>query len=180
MWNGIHLLLSPAASHSGYEDHFQSDLFHYLHHRYFECNYAGSDAAFMDIAFGTFKASFNEHPLDKYGPKPREDAKSTLFLLPTREFVTYLAGSSLCVIPWAYYSIQNYDVSTTNALILSSLVGGGPIILSVIVTNVYKTTDISHPVKMSLFENLLHLFFGLLFCGIPLTYACYLTVVKIE
>lgn len=58
VWNGVHLLLSPAASHSGYEDHFQSDVFHYLHHRYFECNYAGSDAAFMDITFGTFRASF--------------------------------------------------------------------------------------------------------------------------
>ena len=30
MWNGVHLLISPAASHSGYEDHFQSDQFHYL------------------------------------------------------------------------------------------------------------------------------------------------------
>lgn len=33
---GVHLLISPAASHSGWEDHFQSDIFHYLHHRYFE------------------------------------------------------------------------------------------------------------------------------------------------
>ena len=36
---GIHLLISPAASHSGWEDHFQSDQFHYLHHVKFECNY---------------------------------------------------------------------------------------------------------------------------------------------
>ena len=34
MWNGIHLLISPAASHSGWEDHFQSDQYHYLHHRF--------------------------------------------------------------------------------------------------------------------------------------------------
>lgn len=33
-WNGIHLLLSPGAAHSGYEDHFQADQFHYIHHRY--------------------------------------------------------------------------------------------------------------------------------------------------
>ena len=32
-WNGVHLLISPAASHSGWEDHFQSDQYHYLHHR---------------------------------------------------------------------------------------------------------------------------------------------------
>lgn len=29
-WNGVHLLLSPGASHSGWEDHFQADQFHYL------------------------------------------------------------------------------------------------------------------------------------------------------
>ena len=38
LWNSVHLLLSPAASHSGWEDHMQSDQFHYLHHRKFECN----------------------------------------------------------------------------------------------------------------------------------------------
>jgi hypothetical protein len=176
VWNGVHLLLSPAASHSGYEDHFQSDLFHYLHHRYFECNYAGSDAAFLDIAFGTFKGSFNDHPIDKYGPKPREDAKSTLFLLPTREFVTYLAGSSLCVAPWAYYSMQKAEVSANSALLLSSLVGCGPVLLSVLVSDLYSNANSSHPVKMSVLGNLLHLFFGLLFCGVPITYACYLAV----
>ncbi len=36
LWNGVHLLLSPGASHSGYEDHMQSDAFHYMHHRYLE------------------------------------------------------------------------------------------------------------------------------------------------
>jgi sterol desaturase/sphingolipid hydroxylase (fatty acid hydroxylase superfamily) len=39
LWNGVHLLLSPAASHSGREDHFQSDTYHNLHQRYFDCNY---------------------------------------------------------------------------------------------------------------------------------------------
>ena len=36
-WNAIHLLISPAASHSGWEDHIQSDQYHYLHHRYISC-----------------------------------------------------------------------------------------------------------------------------------------------
>lgn len=39
LFNGMHLLLSPAASHSGWEDHVQSDQFHYVHHNQFECNY---------------------------------------------------------------------------------------------------------------------------------------------
>ena len=38
LFNGMHLLLSPAGSHSGWEDHVQSDQFHYLHHAKFECN----------------------------------------------------------------------------------------------------------------------------------------------
>eukprot|EP01065_Artemidia_motanka_P013712 TRINITY_DN17693_c0_g1_i1.p1 TRINITY_DN17693_c0_g1~~TRINITY_DN17693_c0_g1_i1.p1 ORF type:complete len:410 (+),score=82.78 TRINITY_DN17693_c0_g1_i1:57-1232(+) len=54
MFNGIHLLLSPAASHSGWEDHTQSDQFHFLHHAYFECNY-GSASVPLDNAFGTFR-----------------------------------------------------------------------------------------------------------------------------
>lgn len=45
MWNGMHLLLSPAASHSGWEDNIQSDQFHYLHHRFFECNYGTSGSS---------------------------------------------------------------------------------------------------------------------------------------
>jgi lathosterol oxidase len=38
-WVGIHALLSPAASHSGFEDHWQGDLYHYIHHSAFNCNY---------------------------------------------------------------------------------------------------------------------------------------------
>ena len=53
-WNLIHLLISPAASHSGWEDHFQSDQFHYLHHRRFECNY-GTNGIPFDHWFGTFR-----------------------------------------------------------------------------------------------------------------------------
>ena len=33
LWNAYHLILAPAAGHSGWEDHFQADQFHYLHHR---------------------------------------------------------------------------------------------------------------------------------------------------
>lgn len=177
VWNGVHLLLSPAASHSGYEDHFQSDIFHYLHHRYFECNYAGSDAAFMDVAFGTFKASFKEHPVDKHGPKAREDAKSTLRILPTQEFIIYLTSSTLCILPWAYTAMNADSVSTTQALALSSAVGFGPVLLASVVSNSYSAGKIEHPVKMSVLANALHLFFGTLFCSIPITYGCWLTLV---
>lgn len=178
-WNGVHLLLSPAASHSGYEDHFQSDLFHYLHHRYFECNYAGSDAAFMDIAFGTFKASFNDHPSDKDGPKPREDTKSSLRLIPTQEFTTYLGASSLCVFAWAYPALQRWPVTVNQALTLASVAGFGPVVMASLISRVYSSGNITHPVKMSLMANLLHLFFGILFCSVPVTYACFLVLTQL-
>jgi sterol desaturase/sphingolipid hydroxylase (fatty acid hydroxylase superfamily) len=176
VWNGVHLLLSPAASHSGYEDHFQSDVFHYLHHRYFECNYAGSDAAFMDITFGTFRASFKDYPVDKDGPKPRDDAKSTLRLMPTQEFITYLSGSACCVVPWAYTALNGTIVSSNVALALASIVGFGPVVLSSIVSRMYSSYSSPHLVKMSLLANFFHLLFGTVFCSIPITYACWLTI----
>ena len=175
VWNGVHLLLSPAASHSGYEDHFQSDIFHYLHHRYFECNYAGSDAAFMDIAFGTFMGSFKQ--LDrKDGPNQREDAKSTLRVLPTKEFSIYLIGSAACVLSWTYVAIQQYPVSAHTALALSSAVGFGPVVLANLLSNVFHVGYTTHPVKMSVTANMLHLLFGILFCSVPVTYGCWLTI----
>jgi len=62
MWNLIHLLISPAASHSGWENCMQSDQFHYLHHRKFECNY-GTAGEPLDRWFGTYRGSLN--PKDK-------------------------------------------------------------------------------------------------------------------
>jgi sterol desaturase/sphingolipid hydroxylase (fatty acid hydroxylase superfamily) len=176
VWNGIHLLLSPAASHSGYEDHSQSDLFHYLHHYYFECNYAGSDAAFMDVAFGTFKASF-KNLVDTDGPKQRADYKSSLCLLPTKEFSIYLIGSGVCVVSWTYVAINQYPVSSNYALALSSAVGFGPVILAKLLTDFFHSGNTKHPVKMSIAGNILHLLFGILFCSIPVTYGCWLAIV---
>ena len=39
-------VLAPAASHSGCEDHFQGDQMHYMHHRFFECNYGTNTLLF--------------------------------------------------------------------------------------------------------------------------------------
>lgn len=69
LWTGVYHMLAPGASHSGWEDHFQSDPFHYMHHRYFEVNYAGTPAGFMDHLFSTFCDKFREG--DKEGAKAR-------------------------------------------------------------------------------------------------------------
>eukprot|EP01130_Rhizamoeba_saxonica_P016199 TRINITY_DN7446_c0_g1_i2.p1 TRINITY_DN7446_c0_g1~~TRINITY_DN7446_c0_g1_i2.p1 ORF type:complete len:332 (+),score=30.55 TRINITY_DN7446_c0_g1_i2:332-1327(+) len=54
LWNAVHLLISPAAAHSGWEDAMQSDVFHFIHHAKFECNY-GTVGVPFDSWFGTFR-----------------------------------------------------------------------------------------------------------------------------
>lgn len=154
LWNGVHLLLAPAASHSGWEDHFHSDAYHYLHHRYLECNYSGSDASFMDVAFGTFKDSADS-------AEPRDDAKSTL-RTPTLEFATYFATSVACV-------GSLYIKSPFTPLI----VGFGPVFAASVISHIFKRSRLE-PVKMSMAGNLLHLTVGSLFCSIPISYIAYL------
>lgn len=51
----VHLYLAPACGHSGFEDHFQQDLYHFLHHAYFECNYGSPSSGFLDKLGGTFR-----------------------------------------------------------------------------------------------------------------------------
>ena len=57
-WMGMLTVVSPAANHSGFEDHAGADLQHYLHHRYYECNYGGRIP--FDVWFGCFKDKLNE------------------------------------------------------------------------------------------------------------------------
>ena len=166
LWNGVHLLLSPGASHSGYEDHFQSDAFHYMHHRYFECNYAGSDAAFLDIWFGTFQGSFKE--VDRVAAPAREDAKSSLRVLPTMEFLSYLVGSALCFIPWI--------IKAESHISASLLAGIGPIVLAFIISRIWNTKRSVLPTKMNFVGNILHFFIGLLFCSFPIAKLVWLSL----
>ena len=62
MWNLFHASLSPHAGHGGYDRivlkngkwMVTGSYAHYLHHKYFECNYAGDDLNILDKIFGTF------------------------------------------------------------------------------------------------------------------------------
>lgn len=171
LWNGVHLLLSPAASHSGWEDHFQSDTFHYLHHLYFECNYAGQDASFMDVIFGTYIDKLKDTPT------PREDSKSTLLSYPTFEFVRYLGLSYLCGAVWLYFVTNKIELNIINKLIVSSLVGFGPVILAWLLSNKSIVgTKMENNKGMNFFGNFLHTFVGSLFCSVPITYMCWLAL----
>ena len=145
MWNGIHLLLSPAASHSGFEDNFQSDQFHYLHHKYFECNYGPSDCP-LDRWFGTFK--------DRIEPKRASDAKqiatehvavvtdakATLFGLPDASYVVYLLLA--IVAPWSVLCRALLDQAANNALsdlgphTVALLVGVWPVLAAILLQTI--------------------------------------------
>ena len=63
-----HAALTPAPSHSGFERVVfadgvgvkTGDFFHYLHHKYFECNYGGDGVLPLDRWFGTFHDGTDE------------------------------------------------------------------------------------------------------------------------
>jgi len=145
-----------------------------MHHRYFECNYAGTDAAFMDIFFGTFRASLGDNEADKDGPKARADAKSTLRTVPTAEFLAYLFGSVACCLAW-YFQVGK-PVSEFEALFFSALAGFGPVALAPLTSKLFSGFSSVKPVKMSNFGNALHIGTGTLFCSVPVTYGCYLAL----
>ena len=55
VWNFVHLAISPGAGHSGWEDHFQADQYHFIHHAKFECNYGSPNSGCIDQYMGTFR-----------------------------------------------------------------------------------------------------------------------------
>jgi len=59
-WCFFHLTIAPGAGHSGWEDNFQADQYHYVHHAKFECNYGSPFSAFIDQFFGTFREKLGE------------------------------------------------------------------------------------------------------------------------
>jgi len=136
MWNGVHLLISPAASHSGWEDHWQSDQYHYLHHRYFECNY-GTGGTPMDYWFGTFRDKLSEKGSTYKGgassvstkAAATHDAKATLLGLPSWDFVLYLAlnAGAWWGVANAVGGVQPY--ASWNPHYLAFAVGFGPVVL---------------------------------------------------
>ena len=61
LWHIFHAGIAPHAGHSGYDKivfkngmHLHTGTyFHYLHHKYFECNYSGDTSNYLDKWFGT-------------------------------------------------------------------------------------------------------------------------------
>jgi hypothetical protein len=114
----------------------------------------------MDVLFGTYRGALT----DSDAGGAREDAKSSLRVVPTREFLVYLGGSAICCATWYGASQMNPALAPA----LSVLVGFGPVGLAVAMS---PWSDKGH---MNLFGYLLHIVMGILFCSLPITYMCWL------
>jgi len=62
-WIGLHALISPACSHSGFEDHWNCDQFHYFHHAKFDINFGHTSVPF-DKWFGTYRETIIKEPAE--------------------------------------------------------------------------------------------------------------------
>ena len=184
LWNGVHLLLSPAASHSGWEDHFGGGVFHYAHHRYFEVNYAGADVAFLDAAFGSFAPSFEHSRADKESGRVslREDAKSTLAGLPSAEFCAYLAAAAAALGAWARaaqaLAAGGAPPPAAEAALLAALAGLGPVAAAELGALLLGGADKGRPAPKGWGAGTfaLHGACGLACCSLPVAWACWLAL----
>ena len=93
----------------------------------------------------------------------REDAKSTLLTLPSKEFITYLFLSTGCCFSSA---ILQYPILT------SFLAGFGPVLLAVLLSGDRKLVQ---GTPMGLIGKLIHILIGTLFCSLPIAYMHYLS-----
>jgi len=186
MWNIQHLILSPAASHSGWEDNLQGDLYHYLHHAYFECNY-GTMGLPYDLFFGTFKdkleteevqgveqirGSSGKKPLSSYVPTGSLDI-SLRAVMPSRKQLIYnIFAFSLAVVLFA----RLFSYLKIEASLLGLLISVGPIFFAFLLNALEK--DSFHPLwpfhRDSFLNSLFHAIISLSFCVFPVYYIVYL------
>lgn len=148
LWNGVHLLLSPGASHSGWEDHWHSDQFHVAHHRYFECNY-GTPGIPFDRWFGSFRETMAPQTKTYKGEADecksqkseasgiitaRSDAKSTLLELPSWDQMLYMVATGMGLPLFVIYVTSSPQGSLPlwlqSPIVAALVVSIGPLILA--------------------------------------------------
>jgi len=172
LWNGIHLLLTPGAGHSGWEDALQSNQYHYLHHRFFECNYGDSGTPY-DKIFGTFRDKLKESGTTYQGGSEKKvdeksarvhDTKASLVGFPDVSFVIYLA---LNLIVWVL--IWKAAVSkqpNLNPHVLAVLASVGPVGLAQLMVSIQDPRrSILYPFQRDSFGTVaLHLILPFVLC----------------
>jgi sterol desaturase/sphingolipid hydroxylase (fatty acid hydroxylase superfamily) len=196
LYNGAHFMLAPAASHSGFEDHWQADPFHYFHHRYFEVNYAGLACSFLDNWFGSFCGG--PRPDDIPPLKPRDDAKATLDVIrspPTGEHCIYLLLSAACVGLWCMTVCRLAGgeegppptLAADRILLLRLLsptaiawiAGAGPVVVAAALCVIQDASVIClvRPFqRRGVLETGAHFFIGVAVCVLPVVFICRLSL----
>eukprot|EP01063_Lacrimia_lanifica_P011438 TRINITY_DN1821_c0_g1_i2.p1 TRINITY_DN1821_c0_g1~~TRINITY_DN1821_c0_g1_i2.p1 ORF type:complete len:444 (+),score=190.97 TRINITY_DN1821_c0_g1_i2:62-1393(+) len=113
MWNLFHAMITPAAPHSGFEDHWSTDQFHYIHHAKFECNY-GTGAICFDKMFGTFVDKFDVNVKEQYDKENIAKGKAQ-YMAITDDVLNVLPKSNDYTLHWMY-CIASYYWVLANAL----------------------------------------------------------------
>jgi hypothetical protein len=179
-WMGVHVVLSPAASHSGYEDHFSADLVHYLHHRHTDCNYGVPQSIPFDVWFGSYRGQlYSSSGDDNHKTKSATvDPKARLGLIPDHPIFNLSWGFLWCGV-W-------YFRSTTFAtwhLIGAMLVTLGPVWLawlswweSSLRMTTRQRSFLAPFDKDPIWSRVLHLSAGVILGVLPATYLVYLTL----
>ena len=135
LWCFVHLTLAPGAGHSGFEDHFQADQYHYIHHAKFECNYGSPSSAFIDQFFGTFRDKLgtsktykgewkNNNGEKKTKTKKKKkvwSAQSYLGLPATPTHMLYTAFW-VSLFPLTWWGVTRRPSTTTNSLPIDTMV----------------------------------------------------------
>jgi len=128
IWNGMHLILSPACSHSGWEDHFQSDQFHYLHHARFECNY-GSASLPLDHWFGTFRDKMGESK--SYTGEVKSEIKASPFKIQSSTlFSVYFLLITMVFVAFGYTAFTPTSTLAAYPFFTSALLAFGPVVIA--------------------------------------------------
>eukprot|EP00300_Choanocystis_sp_HF-7_P012229 c17800_g2_i1.p1 GENE.c17800_g2_i1~~c17800_g2_i1.p1 ORF type:complete len:432 (-),score=65.23 c17800_g2_i1:612-1907(-) len=172
LWNGLHLVLSPAASHSGWEDHWHSDQFHYLHHQKFECNY-GTQAP-LDKLFGTYRDKLGESKTYQGAAAEASVTKvntnPTSFLPTTPDLVYFTFTALLTATVVAFASQDNQPHPAWMCMGMGALLAVGPIVFGMgLLLALGDTLSPRWPFHREAVVGAfgLHLLIGALFCVVP-------------
>jgi sterol desaturase/sphingolipid hydroxylase (fatty acid hydroxylase superfamily) len=162
-WMGVHALISPVGGHSGYEDHWSSDVFHYMHHRYFDCNY-GSLGIPLDYWFGTFKDKLE--PVDHLNNVEEVNAKANLNGSPQN--IPFLVFGAVVPVMALWWCLQRNDMSPLST---AFSIAATPILAAAVLHWPSKSISLwnhyLHPFhENSAFSCFLHLAVGLGMCCI--------------
>jgi len=177
MWNFLHLSLAPGAGHSGWEDHWQADQYHYLHHRKFECNYGSPSSGWIDQYFGTFREKLGASELysGEYNDKKEDDdsvkkvwSAQGYLGLQTRDHALY-TFSCLALVAMLFWGALGPALDATTARLVAFSVSHGPVIAAFALWAVYDKMSWRWPFQKERIIGScgLFMFLGWLVCILP-------------